>query len=368
MPIVPEAVFVLLSDLHFGDDLLLEADGPLPSVPWWLRVSDYDVKRYLDRRCKAHDIGIVKNLPRYLKRLLMDLREAGFKGEDFDFYLLLGDHATRPTGSAYRFLREYLTQKRYETGDADLKHSCAGLSIPPDQLLLIPGNHDKLMLTNLNFYHEEMLRPLGIREEPNAQGCSLRLCSVGQRKFLFLLVDASIYARQDNCFDRSCRDHLASGEITPALREAILEKLNGLKRGDTVDDIRITDYLNVTRILVVHYAVDALRVCGLRQELQNLVLPHECKGLDSLVDELKNELHLVVHGHLHKAKLYRHGGVPVVAATTTTQRGTENGFFLLKFFASGEIGAEHHRWLKTGFLLDSNSELNQLFGRASVVR
>lgn len=368
MPIAPEAAFILLSDLHFGDDLLLEANGPLPNVPWWLRAWDRDVKQYFDERCTAHDIAILKSLPRYLKRLLVDIRNGGFPRDDFDLYLVLGDQVTRPTGSAYKFLREYLTQKHYETGDSELTHKCAGLQIPSDRLLLIPGNHDKLLMTDLGFYQNEMLKPLRLSTEPSAQSCHIRLQVVGQRKFLFFLVDASVYAGKENTLDTTCRNHLAAGEITSELRKSILAKVEALKKKDTVDNISLADYTSATRILVVHYAVDVQSVCGVRKELENLILPHECKGLAELIDELSEELHLVLHGHLHKAKLYKRSGVNVVAATTTSQRGDENGFFLLKFFESGEIATEHHRWYKNGFLLDSNASLNQLLGRVNVAR
>lgn len=365
---IPEAVFVVLSDLHFGDDLMREAEGPLPSVPWWLRALDYDVKCFFEKRCSAHDIGILKTLPRYLKSLFSDLRRSGYSGhdgKDFDLYLLLGDHSTRPTGSSYRFLREYLTAKRYVTGSSDLRHSCAGLRIDPSILVMIPGNHDKLLLTNLDFYHNEALKPIGLPAQPKMGDCWLTLRSIGARKFLFVLVDASKYAATNDRLDLSCHEHLAGGEISSRLKASIVSKIERLTKGISVDGVDGRDYDAATRILVVHYAVDTRKVSGLSQELNALILPHDCKGLDELVNELSHVFHLVVHGHLHKPMIYRQGSVPVISATTTTQRGGDNGFFLLKFLASGEIAAEHHRWLSTGFLLDSRSELNQLVGRAS---
>jgi hypothetical protein len=242
------------------------------------------------------------------------------------------------------------------------------LSVPVERLVFIPGNHDKLLLKDLAFYQNELLKPLGVPADPEKQSFSMRLRTIRNRKFLFFLIDASRYSSTDDLLDFSCREHLAGGEISPPLRSMMTKKLNRLKKGETVDGVDPIDYLTATRILMVHYAVDGPRVCGSQQGFADLVLPHECTGLDKLVDELGSHFHLVVHGHLHKAKLYRHGGVPVVAATTTSQLGGENGFFLLKFFASGEIAAEHHRWLKTGFLLDSNSELNQTLGRANAAR
>jgi len=129
-------------------------------------------------------------------------------------------------------------------------------------------------------------------------------------------------------------------------------------------ELNPVEYASATRILLVHYAVDSGRVCGTGGALNNLLLPHDCKGLDQLVKTLSGDIHLVIHGHLHRPKLYRHADVPIVAASTTTQRGGENGFFVLRFFASGEIAAEHHLWRGTGFVLDSRGELNQVLGRA----
>ena len=84
-------------------------------------------------------------------------------------------------------------------------------------------------------------------------------------------------------------------------------------------------------------------------------IPHDCDGLDGFVKDLKDDIQIVVHGHLHAPKLYRHGGVPVIAVSTTTQAdGGENGFYLLKFFASGRARAEHHIWNGRTFCEDPN--------------
>src|SRR2546423_592150 len=165
----PDAIFVVLSDMHFGADLLSEANGTLLDVPFWLRFVDSDVKRFFDTRCAAHDLAILKSLPRYLKQLLLEYRKAGFPGEAFDMCLLLGDQATVPTGSAYQFLREYLTSNSYRTGDSELMHICSGLNISPNKLVAIPGNHDKLLHKDLDVYQDEFLKALGLRPEPRKQ-------------------------------------------------------------------------------------------------------------------------------------------------------------------------------------------------------
>ena len=102
---VPNAILVLLSDLHFGDDLLDEGAGKLRGVPWRIRLLSPAIRRYFHSRLTRHDMGILKMLPLYLKRLLEDLRAAGFERDNFDLYVLLGDLATEPTGSSFQFVQ-----------------------------------------------------------------------------------------------------------------------------------------------------------------------------------------------------------------------------------------------------------------------
>jgi len=367
-----QVVFVVLADLHFGAGLREEAEVPPLNTPnsiieRALRLFNIDVgsavERFVEHRCVAHDIETVRALPRYLKQVLRQLRADGYKGNEFDFYVLLGDLATWPNESSFDFVRSYLTERRIVAGDRDLRVSCAGLGIPRDRLgqklIVVPGNHDKLLRTSLDFYHQQFLEPLGLARQPQTLGCHLVSRSVGSREFLFILVDPSRYAAKDMNIDVSARDHLAGGEVTATLRNEILRRLAKVKSGEPVDDAQLRDYMAATKILVVHYAVDLSRFPGLKVE--SLILPHECEDLGRLVGDLgaRAELNLVLHGHLHMPKIYNHMGVPVVAASTVTQKRGDNGFFLLKFFSTGEIRAEHHRWFGTGFLPDPSPTLNR---------
>lgn len=333
-----------------------EAEAPPLEFPWWVGwpMLRFKLQKYLQHRCAAHNIAIIKHLPRYLKRLLEDMHGIGYSSETFDLYVLLGDLVTWPNQRAFSFLREYLTSRRYETGDDELRHVCACLDIPPQKLVMIPGNHDKFFQTSLDMYHAQVTRRLGLPQEPKPRECYFQSRKIGGIELLFILVDASVYAERQLKIDRSCRDHFASGYINPSVTSDIFQKLMMLKQGQDVDDARLDRYSDATKILLIHYPVDLQIAGGGAESLKNLVLPHECRGIRELMDKTASELSLVIHGHLHVARLYRQWGVPVVSVDTTCQKGGSNGFFVLKIFDSGEIIAEHHRWRGTGFLLDDD--------------
>jgi len=366
-----QAAFLVLSDLHFGAGLREGAEvPPLDTrnslLERALRLLNLDVRRTIERfieeKCVAHDIQAVKELPRYLKQLLQKMRSEGYESKEFDAYVLLGDLATWPSPGSYAFLRSYLTERRISAGDREYQVKWAGLGIHADQLrqrlVVIPGNHDKLLLTGLDLYHRHFLEPLGLPPQPEAAGCYLLSRAVESREFLFILIDGSRYAAREMQVDASVRRHLACGEVTGVLHNEIFRRLDRLQRGESVDGAQIQDFARATKILVVHYAVDLSLFPGLKTE--SLILPHECEALARLVSDLRTkvQLSLVLHGHLHIPKIYS-AGVPVIAASTTTQKGGYNGFFVLKFLNTGEMRAEHHRWFGTGYLPDPDASLTR---------
>src|ERR1051325_8990785 len=225
----PEALFFLLSDLHFGPDLdtelVLSTDDLRCPFPIPDTFHNYLINYLIDHCCLAHDIAILKQLPRYLTRLLAELRDEGFKKDDFDLYLILGDLATWPSTFSFEFLRQYLTadrclaraRKPYDEPTID----CPGLHISTRQLVMIPGNHDKLFRVDLSLYHQHFLLPLALPMQPRAGQCFLTSRNINGVEFLFWLVEPSVYATADCILDTTCRHHVASGEIIQELREEI---------------------------------------------------------------------------------------------------------------------------------------------------
>jgi len=367
MPTI-QTMFVVLSDLHFGRDLYDPPELPLinfsPVVKWLNK--EESVSRYFEQKCLGHSIACVKKLPRYLQYLFRAAQDEGYEGNSFDLFILLGDQATIPDGQTYQFLRGYLTQDKYETHDADGGFYCAGLGLRPEQILAIPGNHDKLLRRDLDLYNFEFTTKLGLQDQVAPRGCTVVTREYRNREFVFVLLDASNYAAQELTLDSTSPGHLASGKLTKELYQQMGDKLRTLKEGRKVDHAQLRgSYMEATKILLVHYAVSLRKVIGVVRPSETVV-PHDCEGLGESVAKLLTEFQIgmVLHGHLHSPALYNHDGVQVIAATTTTQQDAKNGFFLLKVFDNGELRAEHHVWNGAAFAADPAGSLNKLLVHA----
>jgi hypothetical protein len=355
-----KSMLLVLSDLHFGRDLHLPPEHPplrvTRAVRWLHR--QREIERFIKRSCRGHSYARVSTLPSYLKRLIADARESrGFEGNNFELCILLGDQAATPDAQSYKFLREYLTSARYRN---DVGAECDGLNFEPNQILAIPGNHDKLFRTNLGIYHQEFANPLDLPQF-RTNRCILVSREISGLEFLFVLVDANIYADQDLIVDFSCRQHLARGEVTKDIRREIKTKLDSVKQGNAVDQaLLIGTYAKAVKVLLVHYAVDIRKLPRNRQWAE-MILPHECDGLDQMLSDYRTEFQfsLGLHGHIHIPALYNHDGVQVVSDSTATEQNGPNGFFILNVMDTGEILAEHHCWGTRSFTPDPDPELTR---------
>jgi 3',5'-cyclic AMP phosphodiesterase CpdA len=360
-----ETAFVLLSDLHFGNNLSESPGIQLLNIPFSYHGTTQKVTDYIVARCRGHYKPCVQRLPRYLKVLLSDLKEDGYQRDKFDLFLLLGDQSTLTHESSYKFLREYLTQDEYETKDADGLERCKGLEIDPGDILAVPGNHDKLLRNSLDLYHDEFTRKAKLLEEVRPQMCSIALRSFADREFVFILLEPSIYCARDLELGSDFRSHLAAGKVSAKLREDVRTKLDILRRYGKLDaQVKLrTNFSDAIKILVVHYAVDGGQFAA---GLDEHILPHECEGLGELVEMLKEEyqLSMALHGHLHRPLLYNFKGVQVISATTATRmdKDGKTGFFLVKVLDSGTIRAEHHVWTGVGYTPDPDKNLNRDVG------
>jgi predicted phosphodiesterase len=358
-----ETAILLLSDLHFGNDLPEAAGTQLLNVP----AAFTKVTPYFEARCKGHHAPCVTRLPRYLKVLLSGLKEEGHPGEKFDLLILLGDQSTLTHERSYKFLREYLTQEDYTTRDEyGGVHSCKGLHMDPSGILAVPGNHDKLLRKSLDLYHEEFSRKAKIKEEVRPQMCSIAVKSLAGREFIFILVEPSVYCKQDLKLGSDFRSHLAAGKVSEKLLEDVKIKLGMLREHGKLDaELKLsTKFNDAMKVLLVHYAVDESRFPS---GLDEMIVPHQCDGLGDLVNMMREEydLSLALHGHLHHPLLYNFNGVQVVSATTATRadKPGKTGFFLLKVLDSGTIRAEHHVWTGVDYTPDPDKSLTRDVGR-----
>ena len=166
------------------------------------------------------------------------------------------------------------------------------------------------------------------------------------------MVDANVYAAQELDLDKY-RNHLARGSVDETTMFDINEQLKVAQNNLGFD------YDRALRVMLIHYAVDLFAVSGWRGMWDDKILPHRCDGLGKLVASLRNNIHLVIHGHLHKPALYRHEGIPIISIPTTTQEGGSNGLYLLKISNGRELSAEYHSWNGNSFVPDPDDSLSK---------
>jgi predicted phosphodiesterase len=357
-----DTMFLVLSDLHFGRDLYEAPEMPLiclaRKLNWFAK--EEQVRDAFAKLCLGHDIACIMKLPFYLRFLIEEAKNQGFQRDTFDLCLLLGDQVTIPDAKSYKFLREYLTKREYRTTDGYVDHRCSGLAFSSQQILAIPGNHDKLLRTDLELYNRQFSIPLGLTPRLEAQSCGIAIRKFDDREFIFVLVDAGKYATEELQFDLSSRDHLASGEVTPELSANIRGKLISLKTQGGIDGFALEGpYANAAKILLIHFPVDYDRFTSV-VDWKGKVLRHDCTGLPQAIQAIQEEfgLDVVLHGHLHQPSLYNYSGVQVVAATTAAQQHGNRGFYVLKVSDTGQMYAEHHYWNGVAFAGDPNYALS----------
>jgi predicted phosphodiesterase len=359
-----ETMLLVLSDLHFGHDLYEPPEMPLLSLSGMLgwAAKDTTVRNAFVKLCAGHDIACVKKLPFYLRFLISEAKNQGFQRDTFDLCILLGDQVTIPDARSYKFLREYLTQQEYRTSDGYVDYRCSGLGFMGSQILAIPGNHDKLLRTDLELYHREFSMPIELSPRVEPQSCEIAIRKFDRREFVFILVDAGKYATEELRLDGSSREHLAAGEVTSHLDANIRGKLKSLMDRGTVGNVTLQgSYGTAAKIMLVHYPVDYERFKS-GGDWQGRVLPHDCAGLPEMIQSIRKEFHLsmVLHGHLHKPMLYNYEGVQVIAATTAAQQGGDRGFHVLQVSNAGQIHAQHHYWNGTAFAADPSGSVSGL--------
>jgi hypothetical protein len=358
-------LMLLLADMHLGSGPLSQTEVP-PLEPHLLgrvlRLTSF-ARDYFRKKCAAQDGNITQRLVPYVRSLLAEASRRGLTGSNVELCLLLGDQVTFPDPRAFDYLVSYVTQSTFSTETGFGQLTSDGLGIPHDRLLTIAGNHDKLLRRNLDDYHQGVSLPLGHAAEPREQSCRFVSRNVGGWEFLFILVDTNEYAQEDMQLEDSIfeyRRHLAAGRVSERLLQQVRDGLRALADGRAVGEAQLDDYRAATKVLVLHYAASRWAVSGFPGR-DELALPHGCRDVNALFEAANGQIDLALHGHLHKAKVYRHAGVPVISVPTLCQLGQqERGFFVLEAHDAGvrrTLSAHYHRWHETSFLADPSHSL-----------
>jgi predicted phosphodiesterase len=300
-------------------------------------------------------------LPRYLLSVLVNLKTRGLRGPDWSGYLFLGDQVTWPSYGALEFLLSYVTQEQVKDHDQIGDYVCPGLKLKRDQIIAIPGNHDKLMRSDLSIYHEQFSIPAELPPFPQPRRSYFVSRQFDNIEFLFVLVEASVFAdtETEGHLTLSSLKHLACGSLIDSLQDEIHSGLRHVREGRQVDEASVFSFDRCIKVLVVHYAPDVLAVTGAAPGVRDLIVSHACDGLAALVESLKGQIDLVVHGHLHAPWVYAIGGIPIISVGSVSQRGQENSFCLLLAREGGELAVEYHKWTGTGFALDTRPDLTR---------
>jgi predicted phosphodiesterase len=366
------ALFLVLSDLHFGPHPMSEGLPPLLESSFRAKANER-VTNFFDNHCIGHDVEILAMLPEYLKVCLQRYAQRGFSRANFDACLLLGDLVTYPDGRAFNFLKQYLGNG-FSSKESGLGISLDGLKFLPNQITAIPGNHDKLLRRNLSAFNAELSTIL--QGSQPLRGCLSKKGTFEGRDFIILQADANVYATQDFMLDLDSVNYLAKGNITKELIESINKQLE-----DQFPKSCDVSRLNDSRIiLLIHYAIDHKEVRGSsKSRLQRWglsvdeLISLECEGVDSLLESINPRVDLVLHGHWHIPHIYRRT-VPIISAGSTSQKdNAENGFFTLAFDTDGNLFADHHIWRDGTFQLDKTRSryidfVEKVPGRADAVK
>ena len=341
----PIACLLHLSDLHLGESFE-DAGGPHRKT----------VRALLDDgslRMQSHDTRILLVLPLELARVASAVRRRFSeawgnqlnRSHAFDRVVVSGDISIDATDEArFAFAFRYLTAEvPVSTGRMYSGQSFVGLEIDQGWLLCVPGNHDKLRERKLTRYASVF---------SNAPA-PLNYVSVVRsldNTIVFLGLDSNEYG--DGTIARGEIDDERFAWLVKTFRQL---ETNGLTVGSTT--ITPDEYANAWRVLVLHHHVVSLNaarsIAGRVKQLftaQTTVL----NGADRLIELIRNQIDIVLHGHEHLPVCFREPTVYAIivsAGTTSEWSGTPyaNSFYVITFYDDRTVDIEEHVWTGSGF-------------------
>lgn len=306
-----------LSDLHLGENLNDTGRSSKAPSLWKGRFE-----------MQTHDPFILAVLPSAVRGVA---RSVGAKDDCFDFSVITGDiSATANSGPRFAFARQFLVAKLPWYPGFD-----TGLTLPPDRVFCVPGNHDKMMELApdryLSAFGNLPCRPPYVKQVLAQNG----------RQFIFYGIDSNLYSE----------GNIAVGQVNPPTLGWLGETINKIEsRSDKEDD--------AVRILLLHHhpcdlnKYRRLSLCGLIRSFWKNRFTRLEEG-DRLLEHCRSGIDIIMHGHEHFPFAFKddQSGCLVVSAGTTSQfqkSGGVNSFHVL-VFDGAEVRVVQFDWNRARF-------------------
>lgn len=316
--------------------------------------------------CQIADSAVYSQLKDTLDNYLSSNGLSGF-----DATFLTGDICTNPIdSSSFNLPYEFLTKNIYAAQPK-------GLSLNPDLLFSVPGNHDKMLDLSMDKYENSPFNP---PKTINDKGDYLLSLKLGMLK-----PDILIYGLNSNRIDERVPamgriDMRQVTDMRNCIREISDPTAAWSDRGFTVrkkgkqvsvetDYAKFDQSFDLTfKILVMHHhpnrkiykqfllsEKNVAKKFGLATRLMDMIYDEAHNEFIKLIEE--NPFDLILHGHLHKPAIYRLGHSLVVAAGSTCEKSTRNSgnsFNIIKL----------SHWMQpeveiTTFVYDKNDKVRQ---------
>jgi hypothetical protein len=216
--------------------------------------------------------------------------------------------------------------------------AAAGLNIPNELLLTLPGNHDKMRETTLARFN----RAFGNSPEP----CNyVRAFRRNGKVIIFFVVDSNDYNE----------GNIAKGEIDLARLSWLAKQLNNITQGLALDgeSFSADECSSAVKCLVLHHHVCDLsfkkRYFNLERSFTRLT------GAEDLLKLVSGRIHVILHGHEHYPIHFvePESKALIISGGTTSQWQEEphkNSFYHLTFFTDNSVKINEHVWNGKGFV------------------
>ena len=262
-----------LSDMHLGANF-----GDVGSTNKAEGLSKETINSFIKHHgvvMQTHDSWIIPGLE---TEILAAARYIRAPDDRFDFHVITGDISTDVyPPERFQFARDYLVDS--VPLDPSPQSKQVGLRLPPESVICVPGNHDKMALPDCKPYLA------AFSDLPAEPPYAIQVQSRSGQSLLFFGIDSNLYTR----------GNIAVGRITP-------ETLAQLNEFLTLSEE--PNMLTAIKILVLHHHpadLNKFRSFSVKKLLSLITgAPFSVlKEGNRLLKACNGRIDLIMHGHEH---------------------------------------------------------------------